>query len=106
MKTVSKHIIESRAGTDDRFFIVPRVTCKDGFTMSVQHSSLHYCEPRIDFAERKGLEFESYEIGYPSEVEDILLPFAEDPDCPTGTVYVRVPQQIVEQVAEMHGGLV
>lgn len=106
MKTVRKHIIESRKHTGDRYFIVPPVTCKDGFTMSVQHSAMHYCSPRVDFAERRGLEFESYEIGYPSEVEDILLPFAEDPENPIGTVYPFVPQQIVEQVAEMHGGLV
>lgn len=105
MKTVRKHIIESRAATDDRFYIVPPVICKDGFKMSVQHSSWHYCLPRIDYAERKGYEFDSYEIGYPSEAEDILLPFAENPECPTDTVYPFVPAQIVEQVAEMHGGL-
>lgn len=105
MKTVRKHIINARALTSDRYFIVPPVTCKDGFTMSVQHSSLHYCIPRTDFAERQGLEFEAYEVGYPSEKEDILIPFAEDPDSPTKTVYAFVPQQIVEQVAEMHGGL-
>ncbi len=105
MKTVRKHIINARALTTSRYFIVPPVTCKDGFTMSVQHSSLHYCIPRIDFAEREGLEFNAYEVGYPSEKEDILIPFAEDPDNPTETVYPFVPQQIVEQVAEMHGGL-
>ena len=105
MKTVRKHIIESRKDISDRFYIVPPVVCKDGFKMSVQHSSLHYCAPRIDFAEREGLEFVSYEVGYPSEKEDILIPFAEDPDNPAKTVYAFVPQQIVEQVAEMHGGL-
>ncbi len=105
MKTVRKHIINTRALTSDRYFVVPPVTCKDGFTMSVQHSSFHYCIPRIDFAEREGLEFVAYEVGYPSEKEDILIPFAEDPDNPTKTVYPFVPQQIVEQVAEMHGGL-
>lgn len=109
MKTVRKHIIESRKDISDRFYIVPPVVCKDGFKMSVQHSSLHYCSPRIDFAERQGytdgFEFVSYEVGYPSEKEDILIPFAEDPDNPTNTVYAFVPQQIVEQVAEMHGGL-
>lgn len=105
MWTVKKHIINSRLETGNRFFIVPPVVCKDGFRMSVQHSTLHYCSPRVDFAERKGLEFDSYEVGYPSEAEDILLPFAEDPDHPTGTVYPFVPAQIVEQVAEMHGGI-
>lgn len=105
MRTVKKYIIDSRKGVDSQYFIVPRVACKDGFNMSVQHSSLHYCSPRIDFAERKGYEFVSYEVAYPSEVEDILIPFAEDPEHPTSTVYVNVPAQIVEQVAEMHGGL-
>ena len=110
MKTVRKHIIESRKDISDRFYIVPPVICKDGFKMSVQHSSWHYCSPHIDFAERQGYaegsEFESYEVGYPSEMEEILLPYAENPECPTGTVYACVPAQIVEQVAEMHGGLV
>ncbi len=110
MKTVRKHIIDSRKEETSPYFIVPRVACKDGFKMSVQHSSLHYCIPRVDFAERQGytegFEFKAYEVGYPSEVEDILLPFAENPENPTGTVYPFVPQEIVEQVAEMHGGLV
>lgn len=109
MWTVKKHIITSRktkTAEDSRYFVVPPVTCKDGFTMSVQHSSIHYCDPREDFAERKGHEFVTYEVGYPSEAEDILMPFAENPNCPTETVYIRVPAQIVEQVAEMHGGIV
>jgi hypothetical protein len=106
MWTVKKHIIESRSATDDRYFIVPKVVCRDGFTMSVQHSSLHYCSPREDFAERKGHEFETYEVGYPSEKDDLLIFYAENRDDPTGTVYPTVPAQVVEQVAEMHGGIV
>ena len=110
MRTVRKHIIESRKDISDRDYIVPPVICKDGFKMSVQHSSSHYCSPRIDFAERQGyaegFEFVSYEVAYPSEKEEILLPYAENPECPTGTVYACIPAQIVEQVAEMHGGLI
>lgn len=106
MKTVRKHIIESRKDVSDIYFIVPPVVCKDGFTMSVQHSGFHYCLPRVNFAERKGLEFEAYEVGFPSTEEDLLMFFAENVDNPTGTVYPYVPQQLVEQVAEMHGGLV
>lgn len=106
MWTVKKHVIESRKDIDDRYFIVPKVVCKDGFTMSVQHSSLHYCYPRVDFAERMGHEFETYEVGYPSEKDDLLIFFAEDKDNPTETVYPYVPAQVVEQVAEMHGGIV
>lgn len=105
MRTVKEYIIDSRAESSDRFFIVPPVVCRDGFHMSVQHSSYHYCHPQFDFAERKGLEFVSYEVGYPSEKVDILMPFAENPEQPTSTVYAYVPAQIVEQVVEMHGGL-
>jgi len=50
----------------------PRIFCVDGFNMSVQGSAGHYCSPR-------SLEKDYYkmEIGYPSEIEETILPFAE-----------------------------
>lgn len=79
---------------------LPSVVCKDGFRMSVQFSSHNYCEPRED-----GLKLYSEgEIGFPSEVESILMPWCEDEEDPTGTVYGYVPAHIITEVIEKHGG--
>ena len=81
--------------------LAPQIECKDGFRMSVQASDGHYCKPRendCDF-------YSSVEVGFPSALEDLLMPFAEDPSNPTETVYGWVPEQIVNAVIEKHGGI-
>ncbi len=45
------------------------------------------------------------EVGFPSEVEELLLPFAENKENPTETVYPCVPVTIIEQVIQKHGGI-
>lgn len=80
--------------------LAPRVTCADGFVMSVQVSSSHYCTPRIDDA----VEYDSVEIGFPSEAEPLIMSFAEREEDPTGTVYGYVPVSIVDEVIAKHGG--
>lgn len=93
----------------------PKITCADGFTMSVQASSFHYCTPRIDNA----AFYTAYEVGYPSAEEPLLLPYierrynydgdgdgdGEDITDPTDTVYCCVPVEVVAQVIRKHGGL-
>ena len=79
------------------------VVCKDGFAMSVQASEYHYCSPRVSGL---GQPYTSVEIGFPSELEDLLIEFAEDMDEPTGTVYPYVPADVVIAVIEKHGGMV
>ncbi|QDP63447.1 MAG: hypothetical protein GOVbin703_194 [Prokaryotic dsDNA virus sp.] len=78
------------------------VECADGFTMSVQASSGNYCEPRENDADR----YESVEIGYPSAEEKLLIPYAEEPETPTDTVYGWVPADIVRHIIDKHGGIV
>jgi hypothetical protein len=78
----------------------PKIVCEDGFTMSVQGSHGHYCMPR----ENSSLYY-AMEIGYPSQVETLLLEFAEDPSTPTETVYSYVPIEVIERVIESHGGI-
>jgi hypothetical protein len=81
--------------------ISERIKCRDGFTMSVQASAFHYCSPR-----ETGLGFyEAYEVGYPSEVEPLLMPYAEDADRPTQTVYGYVPAQVIVSVIAKHEGI-
>ena len=79
-----------------------RVICADGFEMSVQAHQTAYCTPRIDNAEK----YTSVEIGFPSEIEPMLMEFIDEVDNPTGTVYGYVPVQIVTNVLAKHGGIV
>ncbi len=95
------------------------IVCDDGFTMSIQASAHHYCEPRQNFFEVEkesgSNQFETvidyniythFEIGFPSEEEPLLIEYAEDISNLTGTVYGHVPKQLIEQVIEKHGGAV
>ena len=68
--------------------------------MSVQCSSFHYCTPRID-----NDIYSSVEIGFPTEIESLLLKYAEDEKNPINTVYGYVPVNVVDSVIEKHGGI-
>ena len=78
------------------------VVCASGFKMSVQAHAGAYCSPRGDNKPK----YTHVEIGFPSEKEDLLMPFAEEVGDPTGTVYGYVPVQIVTNVLAKHGGIV
>tara|TARA_Y100001963_G_C6693378_1_gene405756 strand:- start:771 stop:1079 length:309 start_codon:yes stop_codon:yes gene_type:complete len=78
------------------------VVCADGFSMSVQASESSYCEPRLN-AQRK---YNLVEVGFPSHREQLLMPWAENIDEPTDTVYGYVPVDIVTNVIVKHGGMV
>lgn len=96
------HRIVRKAGRNYQFLeLRPEVVCADGFRMSVQASHAHYCSPREDSG-----PYRSVEIGFPSGQDDALMPFAEDADNPTGTVYGYVPVDIVDALIERHGGFV
>lgn len=77
-----------------------RVVCKDGFSMSVQASKYHYCTPRDNFG-----PYTSFEVGFPTQQEELLLEYAEDRRNPTDTVYGYVPTDVVEAVVAKHGGV-
>ena len=87
----------------------PLVVCADGFSMSVQANGGAYCSPRVEGAER----YETVEIGFPSESEDLILRYMEggysedgaEPD-PTQSVYPYVPSSVVNLVLAKHGGMV
>jgi hypothetical protein len=100
---VNNFIINNRTvhiGNAASYVQCPRLTCQDGFSMSVQASPTHYSTPR-DIVD----EYTAVEIGYPSQEEELILEWAEDSDNPTGTVYGWVPVEVVEQVILNHGGL-
>lgn len=81
----------------------PTLLCADGFRISVQASEYHYCEPRVSLADATG--YESFELGYPSELDSLIEPFAED-EGTTQTVFPFTPREIVEALIEKHGGIV
>ena len=55
---VQNHL-DQRKGGD---FLVPKIKCKSGLTLSVQASSFHYCIPRED-----GADYTHVEVGFPSK---------------------------------------
>jgi hypothetical protein len=84
---------------DYRFDIVrPYLRCKDGFSMSVQASRSHYCFPKLD-----GGPYTSVEVGFPTEKEELLMPFSSEV-CWWDNVYGWVPLSVVQQVIDNHGG--
>lgn len=79
-----------------------KVVCADGFTVSIQASDTSYSIPRENTASR----YESVELGFPSDSDELILEFAEDPHAPCETVYAYVPIQIVNLLIVKHGGIV
>ena len=85
-----------------REFLNEAVICADGFRMSVQANESAYCEPRLN----KQKKYNLVEVGYPSEEEPLIMPWAEHPAQPTDTVYGYVPVEVVTNVIVKHGGIV
>ena len=84
----------------------PRIVCKDGFSISVQANSLHYCLPRED-----NIPHTHMEGGYPSStpLDPELLGMAEMMNKgadPTQTVYPYVAREVFEREFALHGGIV
>ena len=75
------------------------IECADGFSVSVQASSFHYCDPRTNTD-----AYSSVELGFPSQPDELILPYAEDAENPTQTVYGHVPVYVVQNLIEKHGG--
>lgn len=80
----------------------PHIYCKDGFFVSVQASEFHYCSPRETLPDGN---YNAVELGYPSETDELILDYAENPTCPTETVYGWVPTETVDKLLEKHGGI-
>jgi len=78
------------------------VVCADGFKMSVQAGVHNYCDPRVSDAPK----YDLVEVGFPTSEESMLMPYAETPEDPTGTVYPFVPVELVTNVIVKHGGMV
>lgn len=78
------------------------VTCRDGFTVSIQAGELLYSSPRTDTAPA----YESVELGFPNRPCIFIRDYAEDPGDLTRSVYGYVPAHIVRKMIAAHGGIV
>ena len=76
------------------------VTCKSGFSVSIQANETSYCTPRTNSAEK----YSAVELGFPNTEEDLIMEWAEDPENPCDTVYAYVPVAVVNLMIAKHGG--
>ena len=81
----------------------PHCKCADGYVVSIQASSNHYCSPRAD---GRDVQYEAVELGYPNQPDELILEYAEEPDSPCETVYGYVPVDVVDALCAKHGGIV
>jgi hypothetical protein len=84
-----------------------QVECADGFRVSIQASSGHYCSPRVSNAP----SYTHVELGFPSQKPpDYICPFidwwgGDEPDY-IRSVYAQVPAYLVSRMLDEHGGVV
>jgi hypothetical protein len=76
-----------------------RIGFADGTTLSAQANEYTYCFPRTNAG-----PWESVEVGMPNREIAELMPMAEDASDPTGTVYGRVPVELLAWLAAACGG--
>ena len=97
-----KEFLEKTFKYNEQYAIRPYVYCIDGFGISIQGGThFHYCEPRCHTN-----EYYKVELGFPTQPEESIMPYAEDNDEPTETVYAYVPIETVEDMVYSHGGIV
>lgn len=76
--------------------VIPRVVCADGYELSVQASSMHYCTPREDWPAGG---WTSVEV-MAQEVPAHWAEYGGDSD-----IYAYVPLEEVVAFIQSHGGL-
>lgn len=78
------------------------VTCKDGFTFSCLAGEHYKSSPDYDY---ECGDYQEWELGYPSQPDNIIMPYIWDINNPTRTIYEYVPTEVVNQLIEKHNGL-
>lgn len=91
---------DSEVCSNRTFPVAKRITCKDGFSLSVQATHGTYCHPRRNIG-----PWYEVEVGFPSAEPELIMSYAEQRDRPTETVYGYVPIELVQQLIELHGGV-
>ena len=87
-------------GILNEHIVIPPLECTDGFHISVQASSGHYCEPRNSQG-----PWTAVECGFPSADVPELAEYKDGNNVDTESVFAYVPVEIVEAVVAKHGGM-
>ena len=107
MTEIEKYIKENQNKLIDGF-VLPMVTCQDGFRISIQCGWGHYSSPKVS---RRGALPDSpshFELGFPSKYEELLSNFAQDITYNKNnldTVFSFVPVETVNGIINKHGGI-
>lgn len=88
----------------DKFFIIPRIYCKDGFNISIQVHNGNYCASE-NGTRTFGLDWKLVEWGFPSSEIDAQKYNAEDDDDTTNSVGGYVEIDLIDELCEEHGGI-
>lgn len=80
----------------------PRALCADQFSVSIQANNYAYCTPRRWDAD----SYSDVELGFPSQEDAAITPYAEDDEDLLNTEYPFTPMDVVEHLIEKHGGIV
>lgn len=87
----------------DKFFIIPRIYCKDGFNISIQVNKANYCGSE-NGTRTFGLDWKLVEWGFPSSPIDFEKYNAEDTDTMRSVGgYVEIG--LIDELCEKHGGI-
>ncbi len=78
----------------------------NGVELSIQAGKHHYCSPSQDTPNGDYNDYDEFEVGFPTEKIDSLMPYAEEPDNPTQTVYSYVPKDLLREIIAAAGGVV
>jgi hypothetical protein len=106
MSTFSKTLFslgKERFSYEKTWFYCPRVFAKDGWNISLQMHSGNYCSSENGYR-KFGHTMETVEFGYPSEADEMLAEYAEDPTDLTNTVG-SIPVSVLEEIFAKHGGI-
>ena len=76
------------------------ITVKDGLKVSIQAGEGKYSEPQEDYAVHVQVE-----LGFPNEIVREWMPYVENPENPTETVYPYVPLEVVAAAIDRKGGI-
>ena len=98
--TSQRDVNDEKVITNHSFPLAKRITCKDGFSLSVQATHGAYCQPRRNIG-----PWHQVEVGFPSAEPEIIMEYAEEKSKPTETVYGYVPIKMVESLIDLHGGI-
>ena len=79
-----------------------RIICVDGFSMSVQASRWHYCNPRRTLDNLT--LYTHFEVGALSEEEPLLASYCES-GSDSFKVFPYVPVSVINKVLKKHGGI-